>query len=186
MRARLASLSASPYAKSRAGNGHAYRSTLRHVVAMRLQEHPLGLGFDALDETFLQAARHALASKRGAHGRLARLHAIGACVTMDSCELDSYERNGMTITVANTHPDNARITLVGELQDGSFKAKVMTETDVPYTPYWDNLLEQRIVYIQPDDAQLDAILTALNERKLTLDELQNYGSSDGGTSEIAV
>jgi hypothetical protein len=105
---------------------------------------------------------------------------------MAPCELVFYERNGMTITVANTLPDSARITLVGELQDGSFKAKVMTETDVPYTPYWDNLLEQRIVYIQPDDAQLDAILTALNEGKLSLDELQNYGSSDGGTSEIPV
>ena len=41
----------------------------------------------------------------------------------------------MNITVPNTLPDSARITLVGELQDGSFKAKVMTETDVPYTPY---------------------------------------------------
>jgi len=92
----------------------------------------------------------------------------------------------MNITVQNTVPDKARITLVGELNDGSFKAKVMTETDVPYTPYWDNLLEQRIVYIQPDDTQLGSILNALNERRLSLDELQNYGSSDGGTSSIPV
>ena len=92
----------------------------------------------------------------------------------------------MTITVANTLPDTARITLVGEMQDGSFKAKVMTETDVPYTPYWEDLLEQRIVYIQPDDEQLAAIVSALNQRKLSLDELQNYGSSDGGTYDIPV
>lgn len=92
----------------------------------------------------------------------------------------------MNITVPNTVPDSARITLVGELHDGSFKAKVMTETDVPYTPYWDNLLEQRIVYLQPDDEQLEAILGALNARRLSLDELQNYGSSEGGTSSIPV
>jgi len=92
----------------------------------------------------------------------------------------------MNIMVANTLPDTARITLVGEMQDGSFKAKVMTETDVPYTPYWDNLLEQRIIYIQPDDEQLTSILAALNEGRLSLDELQNYGSSDGGTSSIPV
>jgi len=92
----------------------------------------------------------------------------------------------MNITVQNTVPDTARITLVGELQDGSFKAKVMAETAVPYTPYWDNLLEQRIVYIEPDDEQLDAILAALNARRLSLDELQNYGSSAGGSSAIPV
>ena len=92
----------------------------------------------------------------------------------------------MNITVQNTVSDTARITLVGELNDGSFKARVMTETDVPYTPYWDNLLEQRIIYIQPDEQQLESILAALNEDRLSLDELQNYGSSDGGTSSIPV
>jgi len=92
----------------------------------------------------------------------------------------------MNITVQNTLPDSARITLVGELQDGSFQAKVMTETAVPYTPYWANLLEQRIVYIQPDHEQLAAIVAALNERRLSLDELQNYGSSDGGSSSIPI
>ena len=92
----------------------------------------------------------------------------------------------MNITVRNTTPDTARITLVGELQDGSFDAKVMAETDVPYTPYWEQQLEQRIVYIQPDAEQLTSILKALNERRLSLDELQNYGSSAGGTSSIPV
>jgi len=113
------------------------------------------------------------------------LHLIPGCMTMDLHEL-IIQRKSMNITVQNTVSDTARITLVGELQDGSFKAKVMTETAVPYTPYWDNLLEQRIVYIQPDDEQLGAILAALNERRLSLDELQNYGSSDGGSSSIPV
>ena len=92
----------------------------------------------------------------------------------------------MNLTVQNTVPATMRITLVGELHDGTFVAKVMTETAVPYTPYWDDLLEQRIVYIDPDDEQLAGIITALNERRLSLDELQNYGSSDGGTSSISV
>ena len=50
----------------------------------------------------------------------------------------------MGITVKNTTPDTAKITLVGEMMDGSFDARVMAETDVPYTKYWDNELEQRI------------------------------------------
>ena len=39
----------------------------------------------------------------------------------------------MGITVKNTTPDTTRITLVGEMMDGSFDARVMAETDVPYT-----------------------------------------------------
>lgn len=121
----------------------------------------------------------------GARQAASGVRLILGCVTMGSHEL-IIQRKSMNITVQNTVPDTARITLVGELQDGSFKAKVMTETAVPYTPYWDNLLEQRIVYIQPDDEQLGAILAALNDRRLSLDELQNYGSSDGGSSSIPV
>jgi hypothetical protein len=37
----------------------------------------------------------------------------------------------MNITVKNTTPDTTRITLVGELQDGSFKAKVMPKPTSP-------------------------------------------------------
>lgn len=90
----------------------------------------------------------------------------------------------MSITVNNTTPDTVRITLFGELDDGSFAAKVMTETDVPYTPYWNNQIEQRIVYIEPDQEQLKTILAALDERRLTLEQLQEAGSASGGTSEI--
>ncbi|MEX5745968.1 hypothetical protein [Massilia sp. X63] len=92
----------------------------------------------------------------------------------------------MGITVKNTTPDTAKVTLVGEMMDGSFDARVMAETDVPYTKYWDNELEQRIVYLQPDPDQLQSIVAALNERRLSLDDLQNFGSSDGGTSELPI
>jgi len=92
----------------------------------------------------------------------------------------------MGITVNNTTPDTTKVTLVGEMMDGSFDAKVMAETDVPYTKYWDNELEQRIVYLNPDPEQLKAIVSALNDRRLSLDDLQNLGGSDGGTSELPI
>lgn len=92
----------------------------------------------------------------------------------------------MNITVKNTTAESTRVTLVGELQDGSFKAKVMPETDVPYTPFWQDQLEQRMIYIQPDPEQLTAIVAALNERRLTLDQLQDFGSAEGGESAIPV
>jgi hypothetical protein len=43
-----------------------------------------------------------------------------------------------------------------------------------------------MVYIEPDHQQLLAILDALNARRLPFSELQNYGSSSGGTSNIPV
>lgn len=92
----------------------------------------------------------------------------------------------MGITVKNTTPDTAKVTLVGEMMDGSFDAKVMAETDVPYTRYWDNELEQRIVYLHPDPEQLKAIVAALNEGRLSLDALQDFGSSAGGESELPI
>lgn len=92
----------------------------------------------------------------------------------------------MGTIVKNTTPDTARVILVGEMMDGSFDAKVMPETDVPYTKYWDNELEQRIVYLNPDADQLKAIVQALNDRRLSLDDLQDFGSSAGGESELPI
>ncbi len=92
----------------------------------------------------------------------------------------------MGITVKNTTPDTAKVTLVGEMMDGSFDARVMAETDVPYTKSWDNELEQRIVYLNPDPDQLKAIVAALNDRRLSLDDLQNFGSSAGGESDLPI
>lgn len=92
----------------------------------------------------------------------------------------------MGTTVKNTTPDTTKVILVGEMMDGSFDAKVMSETDVPYTKYWDNELEQRIVYLHPDAQQLKSIVQALNERRLSLDDLQDFGSSAGGESELPI
>jgi hypothetical protein len=92
----------------------------------------------------------------------------------------------MSITVKNTTTDTTQVTLFGELRDGTFEASIMAETDVPYTRCWDDEVEQRIIYIQPDPEQLKAILAALNDRRLSLEQLQEFGSVGGGTSEIPV
>ncbi len=92
----------------------------------------------------------------------------------------------MGTTVNNTTAESTRVLLVGEMMDGSFDARVMAETDVPYTKYWDNELEQRIVYLHPDPEQLKAIVAALNEGRLSLDALQDFGSSAGGESELPI
>lgn len=92
----------------------------------------------------------------------------------------------MATTVKNSTPDSTKVVLVGEMMDGSFDAKVMKETDVPYTKYWDNELEQRIIYLHPDAEQLTSIVLALNDRRLTLDALQEFGSSAGGESELPI
>ena len=92
----------------------------------------------------------------------------------------------MSITVKNTSAQTGKVTLFGELSDGSFVAKVMGEDQVPYGRYWDNLVEQVMVYIDPDKQQLDAILAALNERRLPFSGLQDYGGAGGGNSTIPV
>jgi hypothetical protein len=110
-------------------------------------------------------------------GRAYGTMAVTTCEQQGAC---------MSITVKNTTPDTTRVTLFGELHDGSFDAKIMAETDVPYTRCWENQIEQRIVYIQPDPDQLKAILAALNERRLSIEQLQEFGSAAGGMSEIPV
>ena len=92
----------------------------------------------------------------------------------------------MGTTIQNSSPDTTRVILVGEMVDGSFDAKVMKETDVPYTKYWDNELEHRIIYLHPDADQLTSIVLALNQHRLTLDALQDFGSSAGGESELPI
>ena len=92
----------------------------------------------------------------------------------------------MELTVNNSTTAATLVTVFAELQDGRYVAKVMPETDVPYTPYFANELDQVIVYISPDEEQLAAILTALNERRLPFGDLQNYGAASGGTSQIPV
>jgi hypothetical protein len=62
----------------------------------------------------------------------------------------------------------------------------MREDAVPYGHRWENEVDQVMVYIVPDDQQLAAILAALNERRIELSQLQDYGSSAGGTSDMPV
>jgi len=92
----------------------------------------------------------------------------------------------MSITVKNTTPQSPLVTLFGELRDGRFVAKVMREDAVPYGHRWENEIDQAMVYIVPDDEQLAAIIRALDERRLAFSDLQNYGSSAGGTSVMPV
>ena len=92
----------------------------------------------------------------------------------------------MELTVNNSTTASTLVTVFAELQDGSYVAKVMPETNVPYTPYFENELDQVIVYIAPDEEQLATILTALNEKRLPFGDLQNYGAAGGGTSNIPV
>lgn len=92
----------------------------------------------------------------------------------------------MSITVKNTSSQTPLVTLFGELRDGRFVAKVMREDAVPYGHRWENEIDQAMVYIVPDDEQLAAIIRALADRRLAFADLQNYGSSAGGTSELPV
>jgi hypothetical protein len=92
----------------------------------------------------------------------------------------------MTIAVHNTRPDQPFVTLFGHLDNGEFTAEVMPETDVPYSAYWKNAIEQKVVYIEPDDAELGCILEALKDHRLDFDELQEYGAANGGMSDIPV
>jgi hypothetical protein len=92
----------------------------------------------------------------------------------------------MSITVNNTTAQTGRITLFGELRDGRIVAKLMREDEAPYGAYWKDQVEQVMVYIEPTEAQLGAILAALNERRLPFGALQDYGGSSGGTSDFPV
>jgi hypothetical protein len=92
----------------------------------------------------------------------------------------------MSTTVNNTSPQTGRVTLFGELRDGRIVARVMREDQVPYGAYWKDQVEQVMVYIEPTEEQLHTLLAALNERRLRFGQLQDYGGSSGGTSEIPV
>ena len=92
----------------------------------------------------------------------------------------------MSIVVPNTRPDVPRVTLFGQLDDGTYAARVMDEDAVPYKRCWDNAIDQVMVYIEPDDDQLAHMLAALNDGRLEFSRLQDFGSSGGGTSTIPV
>ncbi|MGZ5856239.1 MAG: hypothetical protein ACXWJK_03275 [Burkholderiaceae bacterium] len=97
-----------------------------------------------------------------------------------------FEKNSMSMVIPNTRPDTPRVTLFGQLDDGDYTATVLDEDAVPYTRYWDNAIDQVMVYIEPDDDQLERMVSALNEGRLEFSRLQDFGSSNGGTSTITV
>jgi len=92
----------------------------------------------------------------------------------------------MSLTVPNTRRDNPMVTLFAQLDDGTFAAKLMAETDVPYTRQWPNALDQVAVYINPEAEQLQALLDALKDGRLDYARLQDYGAADGGVSVFDV
>ena len=96
------------------------------------------------------------------------------------------QRSGAHIVVHNTRPDVPRVTLFGQLNDGSYIAEVMDEDAVPYTLYWDNAIDQCVVYIEPENDQLERIVNALNEGRLEFSHLQDFGSVNGESSTIHI
>lgn len=92
----------------------------------------------------------------------------------------------MSLTVKNTSGDTPIVTLFGQLRDGTYAAKTMREDDVPYSQYWENGIDQVMVYIAPDEEQLLAIVRALNEGRLNYSTLQQFGTAEGGTSTLPV
>lgn len=92
----------------------------------------------------------------------------------------------MPIDITNTHPDNPRVTLFGQMENGSYEARVMAETDVPYGLCWENAVDQVMVYLEPTQEQLELILNALKEGRLRFSDLQDYGSSNGGFSTLPI
>ncbi|HJV73749.1 MAG TPA: hypothetical protein VJ654_05965 [Noviherbaspirillum sp.] len=92
----------------------------------------------------------------------------------------------MPTTIQNTRPEAPSVTLFGRMNDGTFAAEVMEETGVPYSAYWNKAIEQVVVYIVPTAEQLHSMLSALNEGRLDFSDLQNYGSSNGGTSTLPI
>lgn len=92
----------------------------------------------------------------------------------------------MGLTVKNTCSDTPVVTLFGQLRDGSYAAKTMREGEVPYSRYWENGIDQVMVYIAPDEEQLQAILRALNEGRLKYSTLQQFGTAEGGTSTLPI
>lgn len=92
----------------------------------------------------------------------------------------------MPTEISNTRPDTPRVTLFGRFENGKFDAQIMNESEVPYDRYWDKATDQLMVYLDPTEDQLGRILNALNEGRLKWSDLQEYGSANGGVSQLPV
>lgn len=88
--------------------------------------------------------------------------------------------------VPNTTEDATRVTLFGQLADGTYAAEIMDEGEVPYARYWRNAIDQVMVYVIPEREQLDAILIALAEGRIEFSALQQYGGTKGGFSDVPI
>ena len=89
-----------------------------------------------------------------------------------------------TLTVKNSQARAPRVVLFGQLADGQFVARRLAEDEVPYTGEWPETVAQVMVYIEPDDEQLERMLAALREGRLEFSKLQEFGGLDGGTSTV--
>lgn len=90
------------------------------------------------------------------------------------------------LTVSNTHPEVPKVALFGQLEDGTYTGEVLEETGVPYTRYWNDAIDQVVVYIEPDEKQLQAIVQALNDGRLHFAQLQEFGAADGGKTALPI
>ena len=99
-------------------------------------------------------------------------------------ESTAAEHQARTLAVKNSRARAPRVVLFGQLADGQFVAKRLAEDEVPYTEAWPDTVAQVMVYIEPDDAQLERMLAALRDGRLEFPKLQEFGGLDGGTSTV--
>lgn len=152
------------------GDAAAKDVTERKTYSDNLEERQEALLDEAIDLTFPASDPISISSYGRAEAKSRGTHILG--------------KNKVSIVVSNTRSDAPRVTLFGQLDDGGYTATVMDEDAVPYTRYWDRAIDQAVVYIEPDDEQLERMIAALNEGRLAFSRLQDFGSSNGGTSII--
>ncbi|HVL77271.1 MAG TPA: hypothetical protein VM406_14745 [Noviherbaspirillum sp.] len=90
------------------------------------------------------------------------------------------------LTISNTRPEAPNVAVFGQLDDGTYAGEVVGETEVPYTRCWDNAIDQVVVYIEPDEKELQEIVKALNDGRLEFRSLQEFGGADGGSSTLPI
>lgn len=91
-----------------------------------------------------------------------------------------------SLEVKNSHASAPRVVLFGRMADGQVVARRLAEDEVPYTEAWPDAVEQVMVYIEPDDEQLQRIVAALQKGELEFSRLQDYGGLQGGVSIFSI
>lgn len=90
------------------------------------------------------------------------------------------------IEVPNSHADAPRVVLFGRLEDGRYVARRLAEDEVPYTECWPGTVAQLMVYLEPDDEQLERMLQGLQQGRIEFERLQELGGLEGGVSQVPV